>query len=34
MINLKGDFYFLIVFLLQENAVTKDNEEVEAVLHD
>lgn len=33
MINLKGDFYFLIVFLLQEDEVTKENEEVEAVLH-
>ena len=33
MVNLKGEMYFLIVFLLQENAVTKDNEEVEAVLH-
>ena len=33
MINLKGDMYFLISFLLQEDEVTKKNEEVEAVLH-
>lgn len=33
MINLKGDQYFLIVFLLQENGAAKGNEAVEAVLH-
>lgn len=32
MINLKGDLYFLIVFLLQENVAAKGNEAVEAVL--
>ena len=32
MINLKGDLYFLIVFLLQEDDALKENEEVEAVL--
>ncbi|MDE6924940.1 MAG: AraC family transcriptional regulator [Acetatifactor sp.] len=33
MLNLRGDLYFLIVFLLQEDEAAKDNEEVEAVLH-
>ena len=33
MLNLRGNLYFLIVFLLQEDEAAKDNEEVEAVLH-
>lgn len=33
MVNLRGELYFLIVFLLQEDGAVKENEEVEAVLH-
>lgn len=33
MANLRGDMYFLIVFLLQEDGAAKGNEAVEAVLH-